>query len=781
MNKGYAINVKGLVEFVLRSGNIEGGDGFASVERALEGARIHRELQKEFKKNEGYKAEVSVKYIHELNDATLVITGRADGVFIDLDNKLIIDEIKTISSTIDDNVDYDLIHLAQAKCYGYILGVVNNSSKVCVRLIYCNSEYSQRKIFGFDYDFEELAAFFHGLLNVYMRWLNFDSSRSSSLDNQIDEMKFPFEAYRPGQRELAVSVYKTIAARNRLFVQAATGIGKTISVMFPAIKAKKEGLVGKVFFLTARTVGSIAAEAAVKLISKQCDSLSSITLTAKERICICEGRCVPEKCPRALGHFDRVNGAIWDGITTKKHFTRIDIEALATKHNVCPFELSLDISLWTDVIIADYNYLFNPRSYLKRFFTDKGNYCFLVDEAHNLIDRRRDMFSSRLSKRAFMECSRLLKSKGKSIAKSISNINKHFIVLGKMSSPDGTFVSPALDKDLLILLAIFLDEAETFLATEAKDDLYDKILELFFECSFYIKISELFDEHYYFYIEKSSLDVRITLFCADPSLLISKSLDKGNSTILFSGTLQPLNYFFEMLGGSGNDKVFCAPSPFDSKNRCVIISGDISTKYKLRDQYYGKIAEYIQDIINIGKGNYMVYFSSYSYMEKVAELLPQALIDVSIFVQRPSMPQEEREAFLEAFIPNPTGIRVGLCILGGIYSEGIDLTGDRLSGVIIVGVGLPQVCLEREIIRKVFDAKTSNSGFETSYVYPGINKILQAAGRLIRTDSDRGFIILLDERYFTSQYKTLIPPDWQVKWCRNRCSTLIALNDFLEK
>lgn len=780
MKKKYDVNIRTLVEFILRSGDLVSGTSFNLNERALLGAKIHRKLQKEFEKLPGFRAEVSVKYQVESDNVILNISGRADGARVD-DGILQIDEIKTIETDLENIPEAYPVHTAQAKCYAYIIASQENIKETRINIIYYNIENDTRKTISELYNIGQLEEFFLDVVNKYMKWKNYDANRRNNLEIQIEKMKFPFGEYRPGQYKLAGAVYKTIAENEHLFVQAPTGIGKTVSVIFPALKALREGFAEKIFFLTARNVGALAPSDTIILLSQQSSDLSFVSLTSKEKICPFNCDCNPSSCPRAKGYFDRINNAVFDAIVNQKHFTRDVILNLAEFHNVCPFEMSLDISLWVDIIIGDYNYLFDPNAMLQRFFaTGGGNYCFLVDEAHNLQDRARDMYSAHLNKHDFLEISRMYKNVDNSVFSNTTLINKYFIELRKSVESDCTLFY-SLDDKLIRLLESFCHACEKFLEKDSTfgDDPEKKLLDLYFESLFYLKICEYFDEKFCSYVQISNNEVITSLYCADPSKIINDLLKKGTSAILFSGTLQPIQYFKAALGGDEQDKMLIVPSPFPEENRLVIISSDVATTYKRRENYYEVISKYIIDLTKIKKGNYMVYFSSHKFISEVSRFLPFELMEDLIFVQPKTTDPEIREKFLEDFTYNPVKTRIGLCVLGGIYSEGIDLVGDRLSGVIIVGVGLPQVCPEREIIRDVFNRDEENSGFQKAYVYPGMNKVLQASGRVIRTFEDRGFIVLLDERYLNREYYNLLSSQWNVRRCRNREEVIKLINDFL--
>ena len=751
------MSIRGLVEFILRSGDID--SGFMSMNRALEGSRAHRKLQKSY--GDDYKAEVTLKKTIEFEGHSLVLEGRADGIFMENGNA-VIDEIKSVTQPlelIDEN--YNLRHWAQAMCYGYIYGEENNLENIIIQLTYIHLETEEVKRLRKSFHIGELENFFDDLMQKYCIWADYTSSWISIRDNSIKELKFPFPQYRKGQREMAAAVYRAIRDENILFAQAPTGIGKTMSTLFPAVKAMGEGITSKIFYLTAKTTTQVVAEEAFQRMKDMGLKFISITITAKDKICFKEERqCNPGYCEYARGHFDRINDAIMDILQNETEIDRDKILAYARKHKVCPFEYSLDIALWADCVICDYNYLFDPNASLKRFFMDKKtDFTFLIDEAHNLVDRAREMYSAELHKKDFLELKRLMKGKNKELHASCNSINKYFIKLKKQLGEEYHYVNQDEDKDFYQLLSSFVAKADKYLSINEEAHRNEELMDLYFGVLNLLKISENYDEHYVTYIERYGNDVRLKLFCHDPSLLISQVLKKGKAAVFFSATLLPMDYFHEILGGGENSKSIYLKSPFDPANRCLLIGDNVATRYSKRDDSYGRIADYIYKAVKAKTGNYIVFFPSYKYMKSVYEEFAAKYADYNVNMQISGATEEEKALFMKSFQPNPQKHNIGFCVLGGVYSEGIDLRDDRLIGVIIVGVGLPQICLERDIIKDYYDAK-NQKGFEYSYMYPGMNKVMQAAGRLIRSETDRGVILLLDERFTRWDYQKLFPKEW---------------------
>ena len=750
------VSIRNLIEFALRSGDID--NRFVGSGRALEGTKLHQKVQKSG--IEGYNAEVPLTYSFEYKGFPLVVEGRIDGV-IKGGSIVIIDEIKTTSRPLE-YIDefFNPLHWAQAKCYAYIFAVQNELQCIDIQLTYYQVDTDEIKRIRKPFTLIELGDFFFELLDKYLVWATLTRDWEAQRNSSIKTLKFPFERYRVGQRELAVSVYKTISEGRKLFVQAPTGIGKTISTLFPAVKAMGEDKTTKIFYLTAKTITRQVAEESFKKMREHGLKFKTIILTAKDKICFKENTaCNPENCEYAKGHFDRIDKAIMDIYSNEYSFIRETVEKYARKHQVCPFEFSLDLAICSDCVICDYNYVFDPRVYLKRFFQfNTGDYTFLIDEAHNLVDRSREMFSSELFKRPFLQLKKIFKVKKPSLSKALSRINSAMIEMKKECFEQNYVLLPE-PKEIYPLLKELVKESEAWLSGNDKLEGYEELLELYFEILAFIKIAELYDERYIAYIEKDQADVKLKLFCLDPSFLLGEAVKRGKSAIFFSATLTPIDYFVDILGGNEKDYRVQLNSPFERDNLCLLVSNTISTKFRDRENSYMQIAQYINAVVNQKSGNYLAFFPSYKYMNEVYHKFIEMYPEIKTLLQANVMTEEERENFLDNFKSDTGELLVGFTVLGGIFSEGIDLKGDRLLGAIIVGVGLPQLCLERNIIMDYFGQKNS-SGYEYAYVYPGMNKVLQASGRVIRSEDDRGVVLLIDERFSDFLYKKLFPVHW---------------------
>ena len=753
------ISVRDLVEFVLREGDIDNRKiGMSDKDVMAMGGRLHRKIQRQM--GSDYHAETAMKLQIPCGEFDLRVEGRADGVIIKGDtSEVIIDEIKGILrdlSLIEQPVN---VHLAQAKCYAYIYAKQHSLREIGIQMTYCNLDTEEIRRFLSHYTYEALECWFEELIS-YEKWARFQIKWEEKRNSSIRLVEFPF-SYREGQREVAAAVYRTILRKKKLFLQAPTGVGKTISTLFPSVKAIGEGLGEKIFYLTAKTITRTVAEQAFRILGEQGLQMKVITLTAKEKICKCEEtECNPVSCPYAKGHFDRVNDAVYDLIMNYNEITRDVIENQSEKYMVCPFEMSLDVSLWVDAVICDYNYAFDPTAHLKRFFSENAGkkYIFLVDEAHNLVERGREMYSARLYKEDFLELKKMMRVKEPILSKKADEVNRQFLLLKRECEEYRVLESVS---HLAIKLMNLLAEMERFFEKSSESDKRDQVLELYFKVREFLNIHDILDENYVIYSEYQQ-DGRfmVKLFCVNPAVNLQAYLEYGIGTVFFSATLLPVRYYKKLLSIETDDYAIYADSPFPKDSRLLLIGRDVSTRYSQRGpEMYRRIASYIVGAADAKKGNYMVFFPSYRVMEEVHSVFSEKCGKISSAVQSPFMSEEDREVFLKEFDEIREESFVGFCVMGGIFSEGIDLPEDKLIGVIIVGTGFPQVCNEREIVKQYFSGIGSD-GFEYAYLYPGMNKVLQSAGRVIRTEKDRGLILLLDERFSTGRYRELFPREW---------------------
>ena len=754
------ISVRDLVEFVLRSGDLDNRRGTVNREAMLEGSRIHRKIQKRM--GAGYQAEVGMKMAFPVQNVEILLEGRADGIMVDEEGNVTIDEIKGMYQDVSLFQTPFPVHRAQAVCYAYMYAVKHEMEKMGIQMTYCNIETEEIKRFHEVCSRKQLTDEVSGYIREYAKWAQFMYEHRKARNASIKELQFPYP-YREGQRKLVVAVYRSMTQGRNLFIQAPTGIGKTLSTVFPAVKAVGEGWADKIFYLTAKTITRAVAQESFRILRNDGMKLSSVIITAKEKLCVAEQvECNPVACVRAKGHFDRVNAAVYDLIQHEEEATRDVIVSYAEKYQVCPFEMCLDVTYWMDAIICDYNYAFDPNVKLQRFFSEgvTGEYLFLVDEAHNLVERAREMYSARILKEEILEAKRLYRGHER-ITKKLDRCNRALLALKRECEryrvlPEGEGLGA-----LMLGLESLYGELETFRDKHPGFEPHKEALEFFFLIRDFLNTYDRMDEHYRVYtevLEDGSFMVK--LLCVNPAFQLKECLEKGNSTIFFSATMLPIQYYKELLSGNQEEYAVYVGSPFEQKKRLLCVGCDVSSRYTRRThREFEKILTYIDVAVSEKKGNYLVFFPSYQYMEQVFCLAEEKERPYDIVKQDTHMTEEMREAFLGHFEESRANSLVGFCVTGGIFSEGIDLRRDRLIGVMVVGTGLPQVCTEREILKEYYDEK-EKKGFDFAYRFPGMNKVLQAAGRLIRTMDDRGIILLLDDRFLTREYVEQFPMEW---------------------
>ena len=772
------VSVRNLVEFILRGGDIDNRtSGSMDKEAMLMGGRLHRKIQRSM--GSDYHAEISLKTEIPRDGFRIQVEGRADGIIIHEETgetEVTVDEIKGVLRDLEHITEPVKVHLAQAKCYAYIYAGQKGLENIGVQLTYCHLNTEEIKRFEEKFTIDELKEWFDNLIRQYEKWARFQIEWEKTRNASIKKVEFPF-SYRPGQRDVAAAVYRTILRRKKLFIQAPTGVGKTISTVFPAVKAVGERLGDKIFYLTAKTITRTVAEQAFRTMKDQGLSMKVITLTAKEKICFCEETlCNPESCPYAKGHFDRVNDAVYDMLISGNEMNRSAIERQAEKFRVCPFELSLDISTWVDAVICDYNYVFDPNAHLKRFFSEGsgGNYIFLIDEAHNLVERGREMYSAALYKEDLLELKRQVKHLDARLARRLGDVNKLFLEL-KRECEDYQILNSV--SHIALKLMNLLTEMERFLEEPSGDEIRESVLNLYFQVRSFVSIHDILDENYVIYSElEDNGRFKLKLFCVNPAANLQNYLEFGSGTVFFSATLLPIHYYKSLLSVEKDDYAIYAESPFPRENMLLLQARDVSTRYTMRSEsMYRRYADYISRMAECKTGNYMAFFPSYRFMEEVYDQFVHKAEGIDVLLQAQNMDEREREEFLEEFDRERENSLVGFCVMGGVFSEGIDLTADRLIGAVIVGTGLPQVCNDREIVKGYFDSRGMR-GFDYAYLYPGINKVLQSAGRVIRTETDRGVVLLLDDRFSRRQYRDSFPREWE----NCQICSAATLSDYME-
>lgn len=753
------ISVRNLVEFIFRSGDIDNRIGKGAQKEAMqEGSRMHRKIQGRMGME--YRAEVPLKLEVPQEQYVLALEGRADGIITNADG-VTVDEIKCMYTDVTRFEGPIFVHKAQAMCYAYIYALQNGLNQISVQLTYCDLDTEEICRFEEAFSFFWLERWFQDMMEAYRKWTDFQFAWRKIRQTSIQTLEFPFP-YREGQYKLVGDVYRTIHRKKILFIQAPTGTGKTISTLFPAIRAVGENLGDKIFYLTAKTITRTVAKDTCDLLKAKGYRGKVIVLTAKEKMCPCEEMdCNPSNCLRAKGHYDRVNDAVYDLITTEEDFTRERMLAQAEKYQVCPFEMSLDASLYADIIICDYNYVFDPNVYLKRFFSEeeKGDYIFLVDEAHNLVERGREMYSAVLVKEEILTVKKLVRGKDRKLEAALEKCNRQMLEWKRECETYTIYESIGAFAFSLMRLMSLLD---IFLQSRGEMPERKEVTEFYLNLRHFMNMFERVDENYVLYSDFDETDrFCLHLYCVNPSVNLQECLERGKSTIFFSATLLPVNYYKNLLSSKKDNYAVYADSAFREEQRLLFIGRDVSSLYTRRTLgEFHRIALYIQQVLRAKKGNYLIFFPSYRFMEDVYEqFLAVNEQEADCMMQSGNMNEADREEFIQEF-SNPRGKSLAaFCVLGGIFSEGIDLKEDLLIGVLIVGTGLPQICNQREILKEYYQEE-NGQGFDYAYQYPGMNKVLQAAGRVIRTASDRGIIGLLDERFLRSDYRQLFPREW---------------------
>ena len=802
------LSVRELVEFLLRTGSID--SRFTGFDRANEGARIHRRLQKAA--GEGYAAEVFLTAERTMEGIGFTIEGRADGIFTDEDGTVVIDEIKTTAAPTDAiTEDMNPCHWAQGMVYGAICAEQRELETLDVRLTYYQIDTDEIIRYTRHFSAAELDAFLNDLLRQYLPWARRQLDWVEARNRSLGALQFPFPVYRPGQRALAGEVYRACAAGKaeqkggtRLFCQAPTGIGKTMSALFPALKAMGEGKGEKIFYLTARNTTQAAAEDAVARLRAAQPGLAlrSVTLTAKEKSCLhpdAEGHpaCLPEVCPFANGYYDRRKDALVALLDGSGSFSRAALADTARQFSVCPFELGLDLSEWCDVVIGDYNYLFDPVVHLKRFFDAAGDWLFLIDEAHNLPDRARAMYSAQFAKSSLTEAKRAL-GKGKSSLKTaLSKADKVFLAARKacaqaaprtgaepagetepaqinllpaeaapdfalpqpLYARDGTVFLQQLPAALPAALRAVHTPLQDWLEQNPEDPAHAQLLELYFALQDIARTADRYDSHFVTQLTARGSELELHLLCLDPAPFVDASLAAGRSAALFSATLTPPAFYRSVLG-CADARAVALPSPFPPENLGLFCLPGISTRYRQREASVPAVADALAALARGKTGNYLAFFPSYAYLQQVYEAFAARWPDIPTLVQQRSLDDAGRAEFLAQFVPRPAQTLLGFAVMGGIFGEGVDLVGDRLIGCAIVGVGLPQVNPRQEMLRRYYEEQ-SGCGFDYAYRYPGMNKVLQAAGRVVRTPQDKGVVLLLDDRFAQPDTACLFPPHWR--------------------
>ncbi|WP_339149741.1 ATP-dependent DNA helicase [Sutcliffiella sp. BMC8] len=758
MMKKLSVSVRKLVEFVMMGGSID--NRFAGANVMQEGTKTHQRLQGS--RGGNYQKEVFLSIEIPVGEYELQIEGRCDGIYRDTE-QVTIEEIKTTARDLNALTEQDFpTYWAQLKVYAYIYCLQHELTTITVHMVYAKRTSTEERTFQKTYDMMELTSFMQEVTVGYMEFHKSLLSLKEARRDSIKNLTFPYASYRTGQRDLAKAVYKTIKEEKRLFAMAATGIGKTIATVFPSVMSLQEGKQERIMYLTAKTITRQVAEEAFRLLTEKGLAIKVVTITAKEKTCFQEETlCQKEFCPFANGHYDRLKNGLSDILQHENLMNRGTIESYAKKHMLCPFEFALDLAMYADVVICDYNYFFDPKVKLQRWGDFHKETILLIDEAHNLVDRSREMLSATLTKSLFLQASREVKEVDRELYVKLKGVNDTLLKWKKEMIALNEFVFEEKPGEVIEVLQQAVEACEKWLMNNPSGMAHQEVLTAYFEGQDFLRIAKEFDARYKTIVTVFKSEVLVKLACLDSSAAIRRMTGRTVSTIFFSATLHPLGYFQTVLGGEEKDYHLSIPTPF-KQEQTEVFARKISTKYKDRESSIAPIIHAIQETFHSKQGNFLIFFPSYEYLSQVFEMYKDYTTKDTIetAVQSPVMTEEERERFLLKFSSDRKGTFIAFAVLGGIFSEGIDLKGDRLNGVGIVGVGLPKITHERNVMKDYFQ-KQGQNGFDFAYVYPGMNKVQQAGGRLIRSEEDTGFILLLDDRYFQQKYRNLLPPEWQ--------------------
>ena len=758
MEKYLRLSVHQLVDFLLRTGDID--NRVFNRTSMQEGSRLHAVYQN--KQGSDYISEYPLRHDFTIDEVTITLEGRADGIIKRKNGDFILDEIKTTVAPLKEFRDENILwHLGQAKCYALMFALEQNLDHIGVRLTYIRQGNEKEKnIEEFPFFTADLNQYVHSLLEDYLSFYNIIFRQEEKRDISIKNLAFPFSNYRKGQRELAKYSYAIAKRGGKFYCEAPTGIGKTISTLYPFIKAISFDEKAKIFYLTAKTSGKESAYNAMEILKAKGLEINDIVITAKDKICFSKGKsCNPDECPFAKAYYNKIQSVLRFALLNYSTFNYQTIISLAKENEICPFELELDLSLFCDVIICDYNYMFDPLSYMKRYFDDDAShYLALIDEAHNLVDRSREMYSASISYKKYLSAKKsVTHSKHVKLKKAQAKLNKLFKNLD-LELQDGETIIDNFDEEIYAVLYYFLSTCQDINKNDHKE-MSKELLDFYLEVNRFLKISEFYNENYLSYFIKRHGNIELKLFCLDASKFISSSLNNVKASVLFSATLQPLDYFLDTLGGDKKlDPTLLLPSPFPKDNLKLMVAPNVSVKFKNRDNTYQEIADYIKSFIKNKIGNYFIYSPSYEYLNRLLEYID--IDDADIFIQKKDMEDYEKEEFLLNFQENPRKTAIGFLVIGGAFSEGIDLVSDRLIGAVIIGIGMPKMNFESDQIADFYKNKKM-PGYDYAYINPGMNKVMQAVGRVIRSETDKGAVLLIDERYMSHQYQDLYRYEWK--------------------
>jgi DNA excision repair protein ERCC-2 len=747
-NSTYSIAVRALCEFAAKRGDLD--LRFTPSPTAQEGILGHTLVAKN--RQAPYQSEITLKGRFE----HLEVKGRADGYDPDLNQ---LEEVKTYRGYVENiAASHRALHWAQAKVYAWLMCLELGLSEMNVALVYFSIDTETETFLVEQHSAQELKVHFEALCSVFLTWATKELAHQLAHKIFANQVSFPFAELHAGQRVLAESVFKAATLGRSLIAQAPTGIGKTIGTLFPALKSgTKEP--HKIFYLAAKTSGRAMALSALESLGGNRAGLRTLELVAKEKSCVHPDKaCHGDSCPLAKGFYDKLPAARETAVM-QPMLTKDVTHAVATTHGVCPYYLSQEMVRWVDVIVCDYNYYFDLNAMLYSLtVNNQWKVHLLVDEAHNLPDRARAMYSAELSDQSLKA---LVSEMPDSLKKDVDRFRRVWRKLFKEQTEAIAIISEVPEK-----MVVALNKLLAAISTVLADDTINHAIEnpamqaFFLECLHFQKMLALFDQHFFVEANLEQIkDWRLRIHNVLPAPMLRTRFEAAYSVSLFSATLNPTHAYKALLGLPENTVEIDVISPFSFDQLQVQITPNISTRFKDREKSLSLLVNTISQQYQILPGNYLAFFSSFDYLQQASNQMAISHPNVPVWTQTRGMSESERDAFLERFTEQSQGI--GFAVLGGAFSEGIDLIGGRLIGAFIATLGLPQFNRINDEMRLRMDTLLGN-GYDYIYLYPGLQKVVQAAGRVIRTTSDRGVLFLLDDRFASKQVKPLLPQWWQV-------------------
>ncbi|HEY6132229.1 MAG TPA: helicase C-terminal domain-containing protein [Halioglobus sp.] len=747
----YVVAVRALCEFTAKTGDLD--LRFTPSPSAQEGIAGHRIVTS--RRGEHYQAEIALGGKYE----ELTVRGRADG-FDTADRRL--EEIKTYRGKLEAIPDHHrLLHWAQAKIYGWLLCEQAGFPGLTVAVVYFNVDSEQETIFPEYFSTDQLRCFFESQCAIFLAWARQELAHRSSRDKALAALKFPHPVFREGQRNLAEAVYKSVCTGRNLLAQAPTGIGKTLATLFPTLKAAGAKQLDNIFFLTAKTTGRALALQALDSMQPNTERfLRVLELTARDKMCehpdkVCHG----DSCPLAAGFYDRLPAARTAAIRRGK-LDQTVLRAVAAEHAICPYYLGQEMARWSDVIIGDYNYFFDTSALLFGLVqASEWRTTILVDEAHSLVERARTMYTAELDQSDFLS---LRQTAPAEIRKALDRLHHHWRALVAEQDCDYR-VHTELPHALLLALQNAV-AAMTVFCTENPTGVDTALQMFYFNALHFCRLIESFESHSLFdssrYQQKGRHRLRLCVRNVVPAGFLKPRFEAAHACILFSATLGPWTFYQRLLGLPEETAWVDVVAPFSSDQLAIHIA-DISTRFQHRNDSIAPIADLIAQQFRRRPGNYLAFFSSFDYLEQVAGLLQRRFGDIDIWIQERRMDEQQRTAFINRFTPTSQGI--GFAVLGGVFAEGIDLPGHRLIGAFVATLGLPQVNpVNEQMMRRTSEIFGARCAYDYTYLIPGIRKVVQAGGRIVRTAEDEGTLYLIDDRFRELRVRQMLPKWWEL-------------------